>query len=160
VIAMSLPTEADIERVRLEVEELKAYLLAPADKLFEFKPQFLDDTLHFRKLSYPELLVHTPKVHIPPRFSKRTWAKDEFETLSEEMKKYWRSPCDPSPQESELMRKSQLTMLTLTNGDGKKEQDWMTYGPLIQNECFTFLSKISGFSDDAMELLDWFRQQQ
>ena len=164
--AEALPTEEQIAAVEAEVQGLKATLLAPADAAFDFQPSLwkLDgrtEILHFRKLSYVELMQNQEGlVQIPPRFTTRPWQKEEWENLPKEMKDWWRQPRDATKDERDLMRKTRDAILALTNKDGKTAADFEKMGPAVVNECFDFVSTISGFSDDALELLDWFRQQQ
>jgi hypothetical protein len=159
-------TASELAVVEAEVEELKRYLLAPADAKFPFEPTLWKlgqrtDLLHFRKLSYHELLEHQDElVQIPPRFTTRPWTKQEWEDLPEEMKEWWRQPRRPTKEEATMMREASCSILTLTNMDGKSLDEFKSYDASVVNECFQFVAKVSGFSDDALELLDWFRQQQ
>jgi hypothetical protein len=159
-------TEEEIARVQAEVQVLKRHLLAPADTKFplqptEWKLTGRTDILHFRKLSFPQVLEHQDElIEVPPRFTTKTWAKDEWETLPEEMRKWWREPRKPTKDEALLMRKASSEILALASADGKTAEEFSTFDASVLTECFQFVATISGFSDDALELLDWFRQQQ
>jgi hypothetical protein len=160
-------TPEEIAAVERECEQLKAYLLAPPNTAFPFQPfywKFLGrtDVLRFRRVSYPELIERQDRFpQIPPKFTTREWTTEQWEALPEEQKDWWRQPCDMTSEEVTNLRNIKIEILTLTNKEQHDEKFWLEEaGPQVINECFEFVSDISGFSANAMNLIDWFRKRE
>lgn len=155
--------EEQVTLVEAEVQQLKKNLLAPADTPFPFTPSIWAEPkpLRFRKLSHTELIATKDDFpYIPPLFATHPWVMQNWKTLPKEMQDYWGQPRKPTKEEGQQVRKVTCQVLALTSLDGKSEEDFQKMQTNVIEECFQFVADVSGFSEDAVELLDWFRKQQ